>query len=45
MEEENLIKSMAIDAVLAIQAGQNPRVIEGMLRTYIAEGKRPVTEE
>ena len=45
MEEENLIKSMAIDAVLAIQAGQNPRVIEGMLRTYLSEGKRPVAEE
>ena len=45
MEEENLIKSMAIDAVLAIQAGQNPRVIEGMLRTYLEEGKRPVAED
>ena len=45
MEEEELIKSMSIDAVLAIQAGQNPRVIESMLRTYLAEGKRGSGEE
>lgn len=45
MEEEELIKSMCIDAVLAIQAGQNPRVIESMLRTYLAEGKRGSGEE
>ena len=45
MEEEELVKSMAIDAVLAIHAGQNPRVIESMLRTYLAEGKRAVEEE
>ncbi len=44
MAEEDLIKSMAIDAVLAIQAGQNPRVIEGMLRTYLPESKRQVEE-
>ncbi len=40
MEEEQMIKTMAIDAVLAIQAGQNPRVIESMLRTYLPEGDR-----
>ncbi|WP_197472693.1 MotA/TolQ/ExbB proton channel family protein, partial [Oleiphilus sp. HI0123] len=45
MEEEELIKSMSIDAVLAIQAGQNPRVIEAMLRTYLSEGKRETGEE
>jgi len=45
MEEEQLIKSMCIDSVLAIQAGQNPRVIESMLRTYLPEGKRAVEEE
>ncbi|MDX1451204.1 MAG: flagellar motor protein PomA [Oleiphilaceae bacterium] len=44
MNEEDMIKSMAIDAVLAIQAGQNPRVIEGMLRTYLPEGKRETEE-
>ena len=40
MAEEQLLKSMIIDALLAIQAGQNPRVIEQMLRTYLPEGKR-----
>jgi len=45
MDEEQLIKSMSIDAVLAIQAGQNPRVIESMLRTYLAEGKRGSGDE
>jgi chemotaxis protein MotA len=38
--EEALNKSLIIDALLAIQNGQNPRVIEGMLRAYLAEGKR-----
>jgi chemotaxis protein MotA len=38
--EEAMIKSLVIDALLAIQAGQNPRVIDTMLRTYLPEGKR-----
>jgi chemotaxis protein MotA len=45
MAEEELIKTMSIDAILAIQAGQNPRVIESMLRAYLAEGKREKPEE
>ncbi|MFT7559420.1 MAG: chemotaxis protein MotA [Flavobacteriales bacterium] len=40
--EEAISKSLVIDALLAIQAGQNPRVIDGMLRTYLPEGKRTV---
>ncbi|MBR9909572.1 MAG: flagellar motor protein PomA [Gammaproteobacteria bacterium] len=40
--EEALTKSLVIDALLAIQAGQNPRVIDSMLRTYLPEGKREV---
>lgn len=39
-DEEDRLKSMIIDALLAIQAGQNPRVIEAMLQAYIQEGKR-----
>ncbi|GAA5317041.1 MAG: flagellar motor protein PomA [Candidatus Pelagadaptatus aseana] len=42
--EESMVKSLVIDALLAIQAGQNPRVIDGMLRTYLPEGKREVAE-
>ena len=44
MAEEQLLKSMIIDALLAIQAGQNPRVIEQMLRTYLPESKRVPAE-
>ncbi len=38
--EENNSKSLIIDALLGIQAGQNPRVIENMLQTYLPKSKR-----
>ena len=38
--EEGRVKSMVIDALLAIQAGQNPRIIDSMLKTYLPEGER-----
>lgn len=37
---EAMIKSLVIDALLAIQNGQNPRVIDSMLRNYLPESKR-----
>jgi len=40
--EEELNQSLIIDGLLAIQAGQNPRVIEQMLRNYLPEKKREV---
>ncbi|WP_185235485.1 flagellar motor protein PomA [Teredinibacter franksiae] len=40
--EEAMVKSLVIDALLAIQGGQNPRVIDSMLRNYLPEGKREV---
>jgi|TARA_A100001015_G_scaffold312304_1_gene417235 chemotaxis protein MotA len=43
--EEDRLKSMIIDALLAIQNGQNPRVIESMLQAYIQEGKRVAASE
>lgn len=43
-EEEVLVKSLVIDALLAIQSGQNPRVIDSMLRTYLPGKKRDVTD-
>lgn len=43
--EEALIKSLIIDALLAIQSGQNPRVIDSMLRTYLPEGKRELADK
>ena len=38
--EENKSKSLVIDALLCIQAGQNPRVIHNMLETYLPKSKR-----
>lgn len=43
-EQEALIQAMIIDALLGIQSGQNPRVIEQMLQTYIHEKKRVSAE-
>lgn len=38
--EELRIRSMCIDGVLAIQEGQNPRIIESMLKAYLEPAKR-----
>lgn len=38
--EESRIKNMVIDALMGIQAGQNPRVIDSMLRNYLPSSKR-----
>ena len=38
--EEDLLQRLIIDGLLAIQAGQNPRVIESLLKTYLPTGKR-----
>lgn len=43
--EEAMVKSLIIDALLAIQGGQNPRVIDSMLRNYLPEGKRATAED
>jgi len=47
MKEEILNRNLIMDAVLAIQDGQNPRVIEGFLKNYISEKQRQLstTEE
>jgi chemotaxis protein MotA len=39
MEEERIHK-MVIDGLLSIQAGQNPRIIESMLKSYLPSSKR-----
>ncbi|MBW8191803.1 flagellar motor protein PomA [Neiella marina] len=46
-EEEMLNRRLIMDAILGIQDGQNPRVLDGMLKNYLAEGKRKIdtTEE
>ena len=45
--EEMLNRKLIMDAVLGIQDGQNPRVLDGMLKNYLAEKKRQIdtTEE
>ena len=42
MAEEKMNQELVLDAVLGIQDGQNPRVIEGLLKNYLAEGKRQI---
>ena len=42
MGEELLNRNLIMDAVLAIQDGQNPRVIEGFLKNYLAEKQRQI---
>ncbi|WP_144209837.1 flagellar motor protein PomA [Shewanella donghaensis] len=42
MSEELLNRNLIMDAVLAIQDGQNPRVIEGFLKNYLAEKQRQI---
>lgn len=40
--EEKLNRQLILDAIMGIQDGQNPRVIEALLKNYLAEGKRQV---
>ena len=42
--DESRTRAMCIDGVLAIQEGQNPRITESMLKTYLEPHKR-VTED
>ncbi len=42
--EESRIRNMIIDALMGIQAGQNPRVIDSMLRNYLPSAKRVMEE-
>lgn len=42
MNEEMLNRRLIMDAVLAIQDGQNPRVIEGFLSNYLKEKSRSI---
>ncbi|MDN3701163.1 flagellar motor protein PomA [Vibrio artabrorum] len=39
-DQEALNRRLVMDGVLAIQDGQNPRVIDGYLKSYLNEGKR-----
>ncbi|MCF6436792.1 flagellar motor protein PomA [Pseudoalteromonas sp. MMG022] len=39
-DEEELNQRLILDAILGIQDGQNPKVIEGILKNYLPESKR-----
>jgi chemotaxis protein MotA len=43
--EERLAKSLMIDAVLGIQDGRNPRVIQDMLKNYLPKSRRTEDSE
>ena len=43
--EEGRLKAICIDGVLGIQQGQNPRIIESMLKTYLAPDKRDLAKK
>ena len=42
--EEKISKSMIIDAVLSIQEGQNPRILNDLLKTYLPGAEREKAE-
>jgi chemotaxis protein MotA len=43
--EERMAKSLIIDAVMGIQDGQNPRIIQDMLRSYLPKSQRAIEEQ
>lgn len=44
-EEEKLNQYLVLDGIVGIADGQNPRVIEGILKNYLHSGKRNTTAE
>ena len=44
-EEEKLNQSLVLDGIIGIADGQNPRVIEGILKNYLAASKRNTSED
>ncbi len=43
--EENKSKSLVIDALISIQGGQNPRIIQNLLETYLPKSARQQEED
>ncbi|MCL2052036.1 MAG: motility protein A [Lachnospiraceae bacterium] len=44
-EREMMVKEIMIEGLLSIQAGENPRVIEEKLKSFLAPGDRADTQE
>lgn len=45
LNEEKLNQSLVLDGIIGIADGQNPRVIEGILKNYLAASKRGTATE
>jgi|SRR5690554_2735747 len=43
-DEEILIKQVMIEGILSIQAGENPRIVEEKLKSFLAPGEREESE-
>ena len=43
--EEKLNQSLVLDGIIGIADGQNPRVIEGILKNYLAASKRGASDQ
>lgn len=43
--DEMMVKEIEIEGLLSIQAGENPRVIEEKLKSFLAPGDRPASQE
>ncbi len=39
-DEEVLNRSLVLDAIIGLQSGLNPKVVEGVLKNYLSESKR-----
>ena len=44
-DEEKLNQSLVLDGIIGIADGQNPRVIEGILKNYLAASKRDSADD
>jgi chemotaxis protein MotA len=44
-EQELHFREMTLEGVLAIQAGDNPRVVQEKLMAYVAPADRPTEEQ
>ncbi len=44
-EQEMMIKDITVEGLLSIQAGENPRIIEEKLKSFLAPSARAIAEE
>lgn len=44
-DEEVLMKLVMIEGILSIQAGENPRIVEEKLKSFLSPGERKVSEQ